>query len=455
MRVIAIGLAAAMFAAALSPAAAFAAKAPPAPAGAGDAKSHAQGMTDVPALVTKTGINCTPTDANFLGQGKQKDASGKETTSKVYELVCQEGLGYMIMAAVDGSTASAFDCLAMTINKPKPGEADKGTTFCRLPANSDPLPGLQPLLAKAGAAGCTVNAGRYMGSSADGKLDQYELSCSNGGAYVLQNPRVGSPQKITAIDCLSLTSGQCEYLPKEKFITLLGTYATPANRSCQITDGRWMGALPSGDNFFELACSDEKAGYVLQLNAQKQYVKSFDCARATSIGGGCTLTAASAAQTEATGTYTQLAKQIGYPCNVKAYHSFGLDKQGREVAELSCSDRPDGIVGVLPVEKGQTGEYMNCMRAPKMGVTCALTPKQATFTTITGQLTAAGRHCTVTDAAFVGHVENGEDYIEVVCQEGGGEMVNYAAGSDKVKSVVGCGAAGGIAGGCKLTIIKK
>src|SRR5215469_13946838 len=115
MRSFAIGLAAAMFAAALAPVAAHAADKPAAKAPAdptADPKKHQQGMTEVPPLLQQTGVNCTLTDAVFQGQAKTKDAAGKEQNSKFYEAACQEGVGYIIVAP-DGAPANAFDCLAM------------------------------------------------------------------------------------------------------------------------------------------------------------------------------------------------------------------------------------------------------------------------------------------------------------------------------------------------------
>ena len=448
MRAIAIGLAAAICAAVLSPVAAYAAK--PTAAAAADAKNHLQGMTDAPGLIQQTGISCTPVDANYAGQGKTKDAAGKENTTKVYELACQEGLGYVVMEPSNASP-TAFDCLAMSINKPVPGQPDKHSVYCQLPQNAEPLTGIQPIVAKAGASDCTVSQAKYMGSSPDAKMDQYEVGCASGRAFVLQNPRVGATQKLTAVDCLNLKIGDCPtYLPKDKYLALMGSLAAPAGRSCQITDSRWMGSLPNGESFYEIACSDEKAGYVLQVTAQRQYEKAIDCARATAIGGGCTLTAASAAQTQETSTYTGLAKAIGYGCNVKSYHSFGTDSSGREVVELACSDHADGAIAMLPVDKGQKGEYMNCARAEAHQLHCSLTQPADNYAKLSAEISATGKSCQVTNARGVGTGTAGDDYVEVSCTGRSGAFVEFSPGSDSVKSLIPCVEAKGIGGGCKL-----
>ena len=111
MRSIAIGLAAALFAAALAPVAAYAADKPAKPPAdvTADPKKHAQGMAEVPPLVQQTAISCTVSDAIFYGQAKGKDAAGKDVDQKYYEVACQEGLGYIIQSTVGGETSAGAE----------------------------------------------------------------------------------------------------------------------------------------------------------------------------------------------------------------------------------------------------------------------------------------------------------------------------------------------------------
>jgi hypothetical protein len=456
MRSIAIGLAAAFFAAALAPVAAYAAD-KPAPAAAktadptADPKKHQQGTTEVPPIIQKTAINCTPTDAIFYGAVKGKTEAGKDTTFKYYEVACQEGLGY-VLRQDDAGDSDAYDCVAMTKYKPKAGEPDKGQVYCRLAPNADPLKGLQPIAAKAGAGSCTINQANYMGSSPADKVDEYEIGCADGDAYILQAPRVGSPKPAVAANCFRLDAGKCAFFPKDKFIAKLSSLAQPAGRACQVTDGRYIGTSGSNKNsYYEIACTDEKAGFVLQVDASDKFVGAIDCARASAIAGGCTLTSAAAAQTAENGTYTKLAQQIGYACNVKAYHSFGQDQAtGREVVELACSDHDDGAIALLPVDKGQKGEHFDCVRAELRGLKCALTPPAATYAKLSSQVSAAGKSCQVSNARAVGKSNDGAEFVEVACSGGAGQMLEFPPDSDKVKTVTACAQAAGIGGGCKL-----
>ena len=447
MRFIAIGLAATMLAV-LSPAMSFAADKAKSPVD--DPKMHVQAMKEAPPLAQQAGLPCTITDASVLGVGKPKDDKGKEVQTTYYELVCSEGLGYVLIAP-QGGTPTGFDCLALTANKPKPGEEDKGKLFCRLAANADPMKGLQPVVTKAGLA-CTVDQARWMGTNPEQKFDQYEVACSEGRSFVLQVPQGGSTHALMPVDCLTLDAGLCQFFTKDKLTALMGRLAAPANRPCQVTNARWMGTVATNKHsYYELACTDEKAGYVIELDPQDKFVSALDCARASAIGGGCTLTSAAAAQTAELSTYARLAKEIGYSCQVQSYRSLGLEqKTGRELVELACSDHADGAFALLPVDKGQIGEYFNCVRAASRGTKCALTTEAAAYPRISAEISGKGHTCQVSNARSVGVAASGDDYLEVACAGSPGMMIEYLPGPETVKSVLSCVEAKGVGGGCTL-----
>jgi hypothetical protein len=405
-------------------------------------------MMEAPPLIQQVGINCTPTDANVIS-GKNTEG-GKTTNTKIYELVCQQGLGWMIFSP-EGGPVTSFDCLALSERKPKPGEADKGQVFCRLPPNAEPAQGLQPIVAQAGS-NCQVAQGRWMGISTDSKLDQYELSCSDGRAFVLQSPRAGAAQKLAAVNCLDLKPGDCQYLPKDKYLAQISSIAQPAGRPCQVTDARYMGKTPANHTFYEIACSDEKSGYVLEADQDNHYVRAVDCGRAAGLGLGCELTSASAVQTSEATTYTEAAKTIGFNCSVTGYHSFGVDsKTGREVVELACSGHPESYISLLPVDKGQTGAFMNCVRAAGIGLKCVLSPMEATYAKLSSDITQGGKSCQVNNARDVGTTAAGDDYVEAACAAGPGMVLAYTAKSDTAKSVQTCAAAKATGLACTLS----
>jgi len=411
-------------------------------------KGREKGMKDAPALVSQSGRACTVSDALYKGSAKNKNAEGKTVTTDVYEVACQEGLGLIVLNA--GGTVSANDCLQYQTAAASAADPAKALT-CALPANANPEKALQPLLARAGSQ-CQVAKARWIGYSPTALVNQYEVGCADNSAYILTVPTASSQRQLAADSCIKASSAgiTCQYLPPEQIKTQIAALAAPANRQCQVSQARYVGSSSSGTSFYEVGCADEKSGYMFETDAQGRFTRAIDCARAGGIGGGCTFTNAVVAESEGTGTYTKLASEIGYKCNVTQYRSLGLDAQGREVVELACSDHPEGAIVMLPVNKGQKGEVYNCIRAEARSLKCGLTKPDTSYSKITQQISGRGKECTVNNARGMGSDDKGNEYVEVACAGGGGMVVVYQAGADALSSTIPCSQAKGVGGGCKL-----
>ena len=76
-----------------------------------DQSAYAQGLRDVPGLLSKIGIACTVKQAVFQGDSTLLNSQGKSIGhARLYETACAEGLGYMLN--VQGkSPPLAFDCI--------------------------------------------------------------------------------------------------------------------------------------------------------------------------------------------------------------------------------------------------------------------------------------------------------------------------------------------------------
>jgi hypothetical protein len=469
MRFLAVGLAAAIAIAGLSPVVAHAqaygapaAQKPPEPRPSGkdkkaaaasaavDAKSKAKGMAEAPALIQQTGNTCTVADANYMGASKAKDDKGKEVTTNVYEVACSEGMGYLVLAK-EGAAPDAYNCLKMATNAAKSG----GKLVCALPGNADLNKPMQDLVTKAGEK-CTVNKSRWIGTVSESKVDQYEVACSEGGAYIVVAPQPGSTKSLVAESCLiaSRAGVACEYQPKETIVAQIKAMAAPANRTaCEVNDATYVGESTANKHvFYELGCTDGKSGYILETDAAGKYVNTIDCARASAFAGGCKLTTVAAAgETSDTATYAKLAKDIGYDCAVTSYRSLGMESTtNREIVELACSNHPGGAVAFLPTAKGQSGEYINCARAEARGLKCSVNTPESSYAAITAQLKANGKDCPVNGMRGMGFTAANEDFVEVTCSTGGGLVIKYAPGPDKISDVLACVQAKGVGGGCKL-----
>jgi len=446
---IGIGLAAALAVAILSPSAAFAQGKPNKAADAAMGKMRQQGMAEAPAAVQAKGLTCTISDAIYLGESDEKSADGKKFKSKIYEVACQEGLGYLV-----GSPSPApLDCLTLQTASEKDKATNKKSNVpvCRLPANADPKMGLSPILQKAGVS-CAVTKGRWVGLSATAKINQYEVGCADGQAFMVVVPDVGSTAKQAVESCLKAASGgvTCEYFSKEAAIQGIKTLAAKSGRTCQISDARYVATKTSGGEFFEIGCTDGKSGYMVETDKNGAFSRAIECARAEPIAGGCTFTQLdNVGSNEEAGLYSKKAKEIGFACTVNKYRSLGLDGSGREVAELGCSDRADGAFALIPINPGQKGETYNCVRAEARNQTCRLSQKSAVYEKLHNQLENKGKACQVASTRGVGQTATGEDVVEVACTGSTGVIVTFYKDSDGIGLVTPCDKAQ-LVGGCKI-----
>jgi hypothetical protein len=421
MRFLRLGFIAAM-AMALCGQQALAADAPPKI----DPKIHTQSMQDAPALVQAAGLKCDVTDAYQLGVGDEK-VNGKTLKSSFYEIACgQGGLGY-IFKEIQGGDSQFFDCLSLQMAADK-AVADKqkpGNTCGLLAANKDPKSGLLPLLAQGGVNCGSVTKGAWLGASPADKVAVFEASCSNGGGYLIVSPQAGSTKTLDVEPCFKsdLLGVKCQLTTPDDVSKQIVSYAANANQAgCTPSKGRWVVTDPSnGNDFYEIGCSDGKNAFMMRTDAKGGFKEAIPCVRATRIAGGCTYMDVNTGSTADNATYTKLAKQIGYEscANVQKYQSYGTENGGpREIVELSCGPS-EGSFALVPTGSGQTGEYFNCVRATGRGLTCHLTPMDATYAKITQQIAARGKTtCKVSNGRDVGKDDKGVEYVDVACSAG-------------------------------------
>lgn len=431
MRPRAFGLVAALAAAVLVPAAAMS------QGKKGDAVTDAQrkqGMAEAPAVVQSLGLNCQVTDARFVG--KQEDKKAK-TSTNFYEVACQQGMGFVLQAPAGGQ-ASAFTCIeANTV----PEGAKEASLPCKLPANSDPKSVLTPMLQKAGAA-CVPERTRGIGQ---GKTQTYiEVACQGGEGYIVLASAPFDPTKeAQAQNCLNFDDSEgnikCTLTDKASRLAVVDKYA--ATTQCAVKDRRFVGASKDGANFFEASCQDGK-GYIYKI-ASGQVAQSWDCAKASGVLGGCTLTDARQAESEQAGLYTRLAKTAGSTCEVDKYALFPM-RGNEEVVEMVCKDGK-GAVGIFPASG--KGQVLDCGRALVAGYKCGLGPVD--YAGLTADLKKNNvQSCVVSNSRLAAKTQKGTTLVEVACADGlKGYMIEY----NTAPTITAIGATGcAFTGGCKL-----
>jgi hypothetical protein len=439
MRPIAIGLTAALALAALIPAAVISAPKAKEKPPAVDAKAREAGMKAAPDVAKAVGISCTVTDARLVG-------SDKKTSTDYYEVACQEGLGFALVAKKDTAPQS-YNCLetAQATADGKPS-----ALACILPGNADPKAGLAPYLAKAQTS-CDIENARAIGAGA--KNAYFEVACKGGTGYIVTTSSpVNVGQDVAVNSCLLYEDGgnvSCKLTDRATQLAVVDPLAAASGKNCAVKDKRYVLSTKT-DNYFEVVCQDGK-GYMLQQTAATgALAKAIDCAQAGFVGGGCTLSDAVAAQTEQAGLYTKLATKAGFDCKVEKYGMLPSKDPRTEIVELKCSNRPDGGIGLFSVDKNVV---YDCVTSEMNGYRCSFTKPDAAFPRLTADLKGLGKgSCVVSGSRIIGQTPT-QGFVEVACSDGlPGWVMAYPLGqtTPKPADLLSCLQAKTVGGGCKL-----
>ncbi len=394
-----------------------------------------KGMKDAPAAIQKAGIACTVSDAYYLGASNSKD--GK---SDIYEVACQQGLGYVLLNGA--ASTKAYDCLA-TANQP--------TLACRLPGNADPKQGLKPYITSA-AVTCTPTGAKYLGANATTTV--YEVACQEGTGYLLQAPAPPATTAVVAVPCLQAegTANACTLTSKTQSMAVLNTLVTQAGKTCQISADRFIGSdAHTGDAYYEVGCGAQP-GFVIAATKTGGLDKVLTCAQAQGMGG-CKLTDSTQLAAQETATYTQQAKAGGFNCDVAKFRSIGLDNGGGEVVELACANRPDGVVAVFPKTATGKAQFVDCVKAGEFGPSgaCTLTSPTPVYARYSSVLASKNKgSCKVSGARYIGQTPSGANYIETACTDGKPGWVMEFSPSDQVRDILTCGQAKVAGMACQL-----
>ncbi|KRB52088.1 hypothetical protein [Phenylobacterium sp. Root700] len=384
-------------------------------------KARTQGMAEAPAFAKAAGIACNVTDARFVGKVEDKKA---KTATSYYEIDCDQGVGFVLSAASGGATTS-FTCIEA--NTPQP-DGKPSTLGCKLPGNADPKSDLKPLLAAAKVQ-CTPEQVRGVGQSATATYIEVACQGSSQGYIIKSSAPMDAAKPVEASDCMLYDGAdsniKCTLRDAASRLAVVDTLAASANNGCTVKEKKYVGQSQTGSAFFEAACTDGK-GYMYRVDAGK-LAQTYECAKASTVMGGCTLTDSKEAVTEQNGLYTRLAKTAGFNCEVSKYAPFP-GPAGKDIVEMACSNRPDGGVGIFGGPNDKPIVY-DCARAPIAGYRCSFTKPEAGYSLVTGDLKKLGKNeCTVSNSRIIGKTAKGTTYMEVACSDGlKGYIIEYGA----------------------------
>jgi hypothetical protein len=241
----------------------------PAPGKAGSAQSTGVASLTINNAADAGGQSVTSSGAQGEYAAPPPKAVKKVAAVDAYEVVCSEGLGYIISAGATASAKpSAYLCIEAVSGSAIAGTAPdaNGLAPCALPGNLEAaqLTALQLYVTQAGI-GCDASHLRGVGQTDTDMV--VELACAGGSGYILSIPYPLQPgQPVKSANCLSLTSTSrvtCQLTDVTAQKVTAEVQLRQSHPTCQVSASRYMVSSLHGDNYFEFLC-DDGTGLVLQ-----------------------------------------------------------------------------------------------------------------------------------------------------------------------------------------------
>ncbi len=233
-------------------------------------------MAEASAVAAVAVPTCQVTESSLLGQ--------REDETKLYEVACATGPGY-ILVAVEGAPTAA-DCvlqssLAWQLRQENP-EADVGLQ-CALPGNQNRVQVISAYGQQAGVSCETDEAVAW-------NTTVYEVGCAGADGYRLEKSETGWSAMpcwryaLIASDTCKLSTAEENRMEWPKLV------ANTEIAACNIEDVAWMGDNPERGAFYELKCSTGEGVIVRFHEGATQQV--YSCVDAVQIfSKPCSLTA--------------------------------------------------------------------------------------------------------------------------------------------------------------------
>jgi hypothetical protein len=270
------------------------------------------------AMLKALALPCQLTDAQHIAAGKSM-TGGKSVDVGLYEVACANGMGYLLTMS-DFSMASGISCLAASATQSGEGsDQAKVDSKCHLPANAD-LNEMAATVMRNSGTQCAASKVKWLGESAEPKLDYTEVACSDDRRFVLRTPAPGAAGNIDVLSCQD---------------------AVAHGAKCQLTG---------------------------------------DAAAATTAGAAPTAGTAAAAPAAQTRPTLQWFKDAlsknGVTCEVKKARIVGRESiKRRYIVEYQCPQQPHGLVAYVPSEGDTVNafEWVDCDTAASRKLSCQFT----------------------------------------------------------------------------------
>jgi len=275
-------------------------------------------------MLTKAGVQCTPSKARGIGQTKQ---------NTFIEVACQEGPGYIMIASSPLDPAKdvqAQNCLNF--------DDGGGNVKCELSDKASRL-AIVDTFAQAANNGCAVKDRRFVGTAKDNS-DFYEASCQDGKGYIY---KVSNGKLAQAIGCAQAEGilGGCTLTDARQATAeqaaLYTKLAHNAGSTCDV-DHYALFPMRGNDEVVELVCKSGSGGIGIFPASGKGQV--LDCGHALAAGYKCSLT-----KDTGYAAFTEDLRKFGKTsCTVSNAQVSGRTAKGTIMVEVACAD---GLKGYM------------------------------------------------------------------------------------------------------------
>lgn len=398
-------------------------------------KTRERARNEVPAVLTAAGLQCDVADAYFIGESKGKTPDGKNTQSRVYEVACNGGSGYLL-SHVDNASVTTLNCTQSLAQN----ATDPNSLKCVLPGNAAHYAWLSPVV-QAKAPGCTISDARWLGTVPDQKFDRYEYACADKAGAIIDVPQPGSSYPVTLTSCLAAagSSSACTLSTPEQINRVLVPEAQKVSASCQVNNARWLGRIAAEDtDFYEIGCANEP-GFILATDAGGTFKTSVGCDRAGSLGP-CQFTDTAAVEQA---TKTQLSttlKTAGYSCTVSDFKVFGTQTNtNRDLIEFQCAEQPFGLMSFIPNPGStSTADVFDCYSAAGRNRPCELVTQDVLVKNIDALTKAESKDCDVQQVRYVGVADEDAVVVEIACTNKRGYIADVLKSRKGFGAIVSC-----------------
>jgi hypothetical protein len=165
-------------------------------------EERAKAKVQSAALLKLLQTPCDIGDAKLIAAGKAKPKNGgKEVDTRVYEVACNNAMGYLLEAQ---GTAMPLGISCLSAEEARAADVAKGkepSYFCQLPGNADVYALVRWMIIDGTGAQCTVRTLQMYGRSESTHSDYSEVACVDGNGFLLRMAQPGFQAKTLVMSC--------------------------------------------------------------------------------------------------------------------------------------------------------------------------------------------------------------------------------------------------------------